>query len=278
MKKLIALFVILTMVLSLYACAESRHNETIPADEPDTILDPTGEPTTESAPTEETKEPDSEPTEPPTEEPTEEPSTEPGEDPADEYVDDARREEVPDTVSDGGEMTLYCYPRVLLDSADAESWNKAIADELEPVVNGAVAGLGRAYGRVDYDAWLWENTLTVVIQLNVFDMALSEYRVAVFDLTTGELLDNDQVAALAGIDGGHQEIVQATMLTAFEEMNSGVTQTDFYEEQRENTISQENLDAARLFLAEDGGLMVQCKIHTIAGAGYDWYLLPVALP
>lgn len=175
-------------------------------------------------------------------------------------------------------------PEILLDSEDARQCNQEIADQFDFIIDEALTaqsqGTSCAYTALDYDTWMYDGIVTVVVS------AASEYGdtlhgVYLIDTETGERLTNTDLAEKLGLSDNYIASVQNAMQAKFEELfgvpgqYEGKPLAVTYESQLERTLAQENLENTVLYPAEDGTLMICCRIYSLAGAeSYD-YLVPV---
>lgn len=64
----------------------------------------------------------------------------------------------------------------------------------------------------------------------------------------------------------------------FASMYSGAKEAvgeEFYLAQLENTVSDDNVQAAELYFDADGTPMLHCRIYLLAGASWYEYLIPL---
>lgn len=261
MKKLICVLLLLTLCLSLFACHRPLPGYT-----------PTQSPTQKPAPA---------PTEPPV------PFTEPTETQAyipsiDECIGLYTYENI--SYSDGFNDydADFFIPEILLDSDDAENANIYIQsvcmDALEDSRAARDEGYSMICSGIDYDAWEYENYLSLVVHIPN-DWGCDHYMVFTFDLLTGRRLDNADFAAYVGKSESElKESVKVTLLDAYDANYGQVPaemKDDFYNQQRENTGSDFNVDACELYIGADGSLFIHCNLYSIAGADCYEYLIPL---
>lgn len=204
-----------------------------------------------------------------------------GEAKLEELVTDYREEELRYRDSLGNRQTVTLrIPQVNINTPDGRDCNWLLMDSLEPPMDKKIAAVeddeDTKLQEIDYSAWLWSGTLTVLVWMET-NVDPVEYQIYVFDLKTGKLLDNAQVAALVGLGAEeYQDVVCQTMLDQYDTLYAGQKQTENYAQRRELTGAGENVAQARLYLDEEGKLMVCGTIYGLAGAGYTNCLMAVS--
>lgn len=193
-----------------------------------------------------------------------------------------RREHL--TGSDGfNSYDLTCQvPYIRMDSYDARSYNALLRREIYPYIDDAEKALGKGYSPwlygVDYKAYVWKNTLTVLTRVRG-DWGIDLYFPVTLDLDTGEKLGNEQVAALYGMDPEEaKEAVRDAMGTYYRTLYSGAADAageSFFKGQLEKTLASSNTEAALLYPASDGTPYLSCTIYSLAGADAYNYCIPL---
>lgn len=192
-----------------------------------------------------------------------------------------RSEHLVYTDSLGNEYDItVALPWVNLNTPDGRDCNWELQHELEEYLDEAISyledGLSTHIKEIGYDAWLWNNTLTVLVwQYTTYED--DTYFVYTFDLETGKQMTNDEIAALWGADQTWQQTLADTMGETYREKYKSMTEDEFYREQLEMTTSQENILASKLYPNADGEAMVSCLIYSLAGAYAYMHLLSVPL-
>lgn len=199
------------------------------------------------------------------------------------YVTTGRREEI--TFMDGSKTYSYTLPKVLLNSQAAKDWNTALSQELSPVFDSAVAyaQVSRTgkYATIDYRAWIWEDVLTVLVTMPLSGTAQTEYRLGVFDYTTGEALNNGHIfTRITGekTPASMGEVVHMALESGFDRLCDHIPEEErdkTYTDLREQTTAPENIAATLLYPEEDGTLVAVAKIYTPEAEAGERRLLPV---
>lgn len=286
MKKLFALLLALSLVLSLCACGEKK--EEVPAEPLEEEL--TAE--EETAQPEETEE----------EEPAEE--AQPEETPEEETAEEPEEEELPElggiageadgywyevdagtatyTDSVGSEQTYsYAIPAFNVDSADASAMNA----EIESVCGGyaeemkmaEAEGFSLSTYSVAYEASQNGSIVSILITVTM-ESDVVEYHVYNLDAATGAKAAGADLIAAAGLT--EDDFIAAAQQVAsdkFKELYGAMEGDSVYEEQYAKTMSADAYSLATpMFLNGDGKLCIVARIYAMVGAPYYDYVLEVA--
>lgn len=170
-------------------------------------------------------------------------------------------------------------PVLTLDSPDAQSANNAIQSaclpRLDEVDEAKECGYSAFLESISYDAWLNDNLLTVLVNIEYITDD-RDYMLYVFDLATGKQITNDDMAALLHLDRNALDAqISATVERKFLSMFESMLDQDFTRQQLDSTCSAENIAAAQVYLNEAGAPWILCTIYSIAGAESYEYLLPL---
>lgn len=270
MKKLIVFLLSVVIMLSTTSCVSIGINRT-PTDNT--------QPASTSETQTETK------TEPQTETKTEaktEPQTQPQTQKtgsADDYIGIYNSTNLDYTDGVGNRYTAsYTVPELKLQSSDAAEINSEIQRSCMKLVDESVESSNNGTSLIclgiEYDAWMNNNDLTLLITMDN-DWGLISYLVYTVDVVTGEELDNDDIAEMMNIDDDElEEQIQDTMLDYYVNQYSG-NSSDFYYQQLEKTISEDNVDEAEAYINKDGEIYIHCNIFSIAGAEEYEHLIPL---
>ena len=174
----------------------------------------------------------------------------------------------------------YEVPFIRMDSYAARSYNAMLRREIYPYIDDAKAALDQGYSPwlygVDYKAYVWKNTLTVLTWFRG-DWGINIYYPITLDLDTGEKLGNEEIAALYGMDPQEMKTaVRESMRAYYENAYAGAKENagSFYISQLEKTIDSSNTDKAVLYPTADGTPYLACTIYSLAGAdSYDYCIL-----
>lgn len=218
-------------------------------------------------------------------EPTAEPTPEPTDAPAsvDDYVGLLTQEHIAYTDGVGNTYDVtYTVPKLLLNSGDAAQVNREIEELCLPEIayaqQSAEAGTSLILMNISYQAWLENNNLTLILALD-YDADSAYYTVYRLCVNSGALLTNEDMAAQLGIgDAEYSGFVRNAMEAHFASMYSGAKEAvgeEFYLAQLENTVSDDNVQAAELYFDADGTPMLHCRIYSLAGASWYEYLIPL---
>lgn len=175
----------------------------------------------------------------------------------------------------------YEVPFIRMDSYDARTYNAMLRREIYPYIDDAKAALDQGYSPwlygVDYKAYVWKNTLTVLTWV-CGDWGINIYYPITLDLDTGEKLGNEEIAALYGMDPQQMKTaVREAMRAYYENAFSGARENagSFYMSQLEKTTDSSNTDKAILYPTSDGTPYLVCTIYSLAGADSYDYCIPL---
>jgi hypothetical protein len=175
----------------------------------------------------------------------------------------------------------YEVPFIRMDSYDARTYNAMLRREIYPYIDDAKAALDQGYSPwlygVDYKAYVWKNTLTVLTWVRG-DWGINIYYPITLDLDTGEKLGNEEIAALYGMDPQEMKTaVREAMQAYYENAYSGGRDNagSFYMSQLEKTTDSSNTDKAILYPTADGTPYLVCTIYSLAGADSYDYCIPL---
>jgi hypothetical protein len=175
----------------------------------------------------------------------------------------------------------YEVPFIRMDSYDARTYNAMLRREIYPYIDDAKAALDQGYSPwlygVDYKAYVWKNTLTVLTWVRG-DWGINIYYPITLDLDTGEKLGNEEIAALYGMDPQEMKTaVREAMRAYYENAYSGGRDNagSFYMSQLEKTTDSSNTDKAILYPTSDGTPYLACTIYSLAGADSYDYCIPL---
>ena len=175
----------------------------------------------------------------------------------------------------------YEVPFIRMDSCAARSYNAMLRREIYPYIDDAKAALDQGYSPwlygVDYKAYVWKNTLSVLTWFRG-DWGINIYYPITLDLDTGEKLGNEEIAALYGMDPQEMKTaVRESMRAYYENAYAGAKENagSFYMSQLEKTIDSSNTDKAVLYPTADGTPYLACTIYSLAGADSYDYCIPL---
>ena len=198
-----------------------------------------------------------------TEAPTEAPAeaiTEPAVGELSSYVRTGRENTV--SFDDGTTATLR-LPEFLIESADANAANQELLNAYGDAVTDDTYGDGAYY--LDYDAYLNENILSVAVT-SKYNGGNSYGMVFNFDVLTGSKLDNTALCTAADRDYDEMESRLTTALTQSYDEKWGNLGGN--ESMREKTLSENNIEAAELYLNERGNMMALVTTYAAVGGGH----------
>lgn len=174
------------------------------------------------------------------------------------------------------QVVPICLPKLLPFSEDAIACQKEIQDRFDPKLEemrqNASEGYSISHSYIEHFVYLNNTILSVVIhERSMFDS--SAFTVYNFDIESGKQLDTQRLMSKLQITDYIEKFTQAAT-KAFETNYGHFNHNDFYETQLETTISKNNIDKAKPYIAENGEVMVIINIYPMAGAAY----YPEAIP
>lgn len=173
----------------------------------------------------------------------------------------------------------FVIPELKMSSSDALEANDEIREECKKWIDESVEASKKKYSlictEVSYEAWFNGRLLTLITTIKLDVNQIVYYMVYTFDVTTGEELDNEDIAEqVLKISEDELELkIKDAMLNYFVDNCNTTNKDDIYYEQLEQTISEDNIDDAEVYLDKSGNAYIHCVIYSIAGAGSYEHLI-----
>lgn len=171
------------------------------------------------------------------------------------------------------EGTDGCLPHITADCDGAAYINDDIDGSFRYL-------LDEEYASVYYDANKNDRILSILMAAN-YDGGSAYYTPYNLDLMTGQYLTGSELLSLINIDADTVRNAElAVMGEEFEHMFGTEPMEDmaeFYQEQRDNTISEANVELERLWLGYGGELYFTARIYSLAGAEFYEYPMSTGL-
>lgn len=174
---------------------------------------------------------------------------------------------------------IYRIPQILPFSEDAARCQAEINEDffhlLEQEIKCYQDGFSPWCVGLDYQVYLYEDILSVVI---CTDLGYAKgYDVYCFDLENGWLMDTGDFLAKKDINRQdyNQSLYQFAQAT-FLEMSGpkeDAPDPEFYQQQMDKTLSNENLANAKLYTDNDGTVRILLQIYALAGEDSYGHLL-----
>lgn len=198
---------------------------------------------------------------------------------ADSYVKTAKEErfEWSDGVGNNWDVR-FKIPEIKIDA----DWARRINAEIRAYMKERISAVKEAYeGKYsayytgsEYYSWMYRKILFLLIQTKN-DHGADEFKVFRVHVDTGERISNDDLCHInqisrARLDMGIQNLFEKEFS---DELYRNAKQSgwgDFFMEQKNRTLSPENIEASVLLLREDGSAALICEIYSLAGG--DSYL------
>ena len=175
-----------------------------------------------------------------------------------------------------GNHVAYSYhvPELSADTADAQTINAAINEKFGGFVNDEMTAIGSKTSLVCYSvSWqsFWHDSVLCLVVKAETDWDFDDYSVYSYDFESGKAVTNAELAAMAGIT--EEELLEkasSAAAAAFDSAAGDMPQDDFYTQQREWTLSEENINSSMMmYLNEIGNITLILPIGSLAGG--DWY-------
>lgn len=177
-------------------------------------------------------------------------------------------------MDESGTSYSYCVPQFLCKTPDATRINEEIAEEFgglaEEMRDTMAQGCSVHCYNINYETFLHGDYLALLVYSEHANDCVY-YRVYTIDCVTGTRVTNSQLLSDIGVhEGEFLTLAKERAVQVFDEKYAGMSadmQDSFVIEQREFSASDENINAdMRMFLDEDGRLMLISAIGSLAGA------------
>lgn len=148
--------------------------------------------------------------------------------------------------------------RLYNDLTALQAQHKGNVQQLE-VPEGAFldSELTRVY---TYTAGVYEDVLSIAVRFDMEETENEKYYVYYLDLATGKRMTEEDAQEKLAVEAA---VIKKAVEACYQEMHSQVDATaDWYQEQLKKTVSDENINACRVFFTEDGKRMIVARIYT----------------
>ena len=205
------------------------------------------------------------------EETTEPPSTKPAYETG--VYTTVAKEETFDYTDKAGNVykTTYQIPRINLVGADADMINKEITEKFyKDFVAAETEQANRSSltcDSLDYERFINGNVLSVVIKRVYFSHAV-DYTVYSFNTSTCTLLDSKGVVTAIGKSYPEvKEKIRAELEKDYVNKYNTANPPQNYKENYEKTLSDDNMEKAKIYINEKGNITAVCKEYASVGNG-----------
>ena len=202
-------------------------------------------------------------TDPPTDPPTEPPTSVPV---VTDYVR-TMREVVYENNTFVPPITMtFRIPEITIDSDDAREVNDEILEKYGSTMDAAEEqNSSVANTFIDYDAYLTNDILSVVINVELGSGHSWQYSVYNFDISTGKSLTNRTLCKKIGTDW---DTMKKTLSSNLEYYYNQTYPQHAKTPSMYDTLGSDNLEAARLFIGSTRKIQAVCTIYIPAGSGH----------
>lgn len=163
-----------------------------------------------------------------------------------------------------GEQYSFAIPQVLLQGEDPEDWNEDVFEYIDSMIKlGPSYDFGRFCG-TDYEAWTAKGYLNVVVTVFGEDKEIWEQTAAVFRLKDGKKVDNDELLsdyAGAGAVPHQYQLLSKAVTRFYDETYGAQSGEPSFQKRKMNTLNSRNLFASQLLVDKDGGLSILARIY-----------------
>lgn len=173
----------------------------------------------------------------------------------------------------------YKIPRIVLEGTDAELANKQSEEIFNDKCKSAddmrnFNAWELQYTKLDYEYYINDNVLSVVIFNKYPFNNYTEYTVYNFDVLSGKRLYNEDIANKLSLN--YSKIKNVIIEKIQNYFNSLPTNhSTFYYTQLERSISDDNIESSSLYIGENGQIMVEYRIYKMAGSETYYYLMSI---
>ncbi len=182
-----------------------------------------------------------------------------------------------------GKYYTHCYhiPRINLPEDKASGWNEAMYDTLYGTIEQRVLKPMETKGQPELDrmvyAWgTYGDLVSIVVREDELEYDASKHSFYTVSTETGlQVVDSDIYAAYDMTEEDFYaavKIVLAAVMAEEAEHYKNMLSAEEIQELIDNTLSDENLKAAKPFIAPNGKLSFMGGVYTPAGAGRYYYL------
>ena len=176
----------------------------------------------------------------------------------------------------------FCYhiPRFEMEGDRAAQVNEMIYEEMMTILEEQVYAWDfPGIGEMVYTWGQTERIASVAIYTNIAYANWPTYYTYTIDKQTGTLLTLEEVLAVYGLDeDAFRTKVRESLMQYYEDWlaeiqswdDTGSVDMEFFNEQKETTLSDDNMDLAVPYVDENGNLCVIIPIYNIAGPDYTY--------
>ena len=171
-------------------------------------------------------------------------------------------------------------PEILLDSDDARAYNQEVREAYAEILktNEYQAALRTLlyFYEVNYDAWVYENTLTVCMWVHT-ETGGKSYYICTLDMETGKRLSNEDVALLTGMGSNWETDLRKAMENSFRlhEYPDSDPEAQYYQELLADTLSDENMAVVTMCPGKNGEPMAKFFRYQSAGDRGNYALIDI---
>lgn len=165
----------------------------------------------------------------------------------------------------------YQIPRINLVGADADMINKEITEKFYKDFLAAETEQANRSSltcdSLDYERFINGNVLSVVIKRVYFSHAV-DYTVYSFNTSTCTLLDSKGVVTAIGRSYPEvKEQIRAELEKDYVNKYNTANPPQYYKENYEKTLSDDNMEKAKIYINEKGKITAVCKEYASVGNG-----------
>lgn len=180
-----------------------------------------------------------------------------------------------ETYTFDGTRHTYRLPAVSIPGVDTSALNQAIVADspIEDVRESAANGYSSVCAGIDYSYSVYGNILSILVISPTMWGGTASYVPYVVDMSTGRLLENEEILETAGYSqADYSQAARRALERCFDAYaatfaSSSATPDSIIRQARANTVSAGNyrLENTPLYLDANGGLRMVGRVYLIAG-------------
>ncbi len=178
------------------------------------------------------------------------------------------------------DVTLeYAIPQINLDGEAIVAVNEEIMAYYQSIVDDELTAYEEGYSNICYSiAYEWtvnDDVLSLLITVKLDWAEPMPYRVYNVSISEARLLSAEEMYEIADLDA---DTIREMLGSYYFDMYGNLSPSDFgdyYYDQLENTLADENVQRAEIYLDENGGACVIGQVYSMAGADYYSYIIAV---
>ena len=184
-----------------------------------------------------------------------------------------------DSVGNDYDVTMKMPKINAVDGVSFENVNNQIINDCKPYFDendtALQTGTSLITAGMTYEYYTTENLISISVTVNSFWGGVKTFYIYNVDASTGNLMNNEELAEQSGMT--YSELQEKIRQSLEKDYNERYPQESYshHEENSVRTLSDENIDSAKVFFNSSGQLMAVCAEYTEVGA--EVYYQTIAL-